>query len=95
MEVCIKCSSLYIATWIACVDVGGMLTDWFMLECPITQGDDTLAPTMFSMYINDIASEIKSMNMGVPMDDENVSILLYADGIALISESPELDFQEC
>ncbi len=47
------------------------------------QGDD-LSPTFFSIFINDLATGIKDMNIGVPIGDEQISILLYADDIVLL-----------
>ena len=52
----------------------------------VWQGD-TLAPTLFALYINDLAMEINTLSEGVPIDRESVSILMYADDAELISES--------
>lgn len=41
-----------------------------------------LSPTLFSIYVNDLAEDIKRLNAGVDIDDLNISILLYADDIA-------------
>ena len=38
------------------------------------------------MFINDLALKIKPYNTWVPIDDERVSILLYADDIILLAE---------
>ena len=38
------------------------------------------------MYVNDLATGIKDLNCGVDINERNVSILLYADDIVLISE---------
>ena len=48
------------------------------------QGDN-LSPTLFSMFLNDLATGIKELNLGVDVDGCNVSILLYADDIVLIA----------
>ena len=48
-----------------------------------------MSPTLFSMYINDLATGIKDLNCGVTIDDMNVSILLYADDIVLIAPEEE------
>ncbi len=61
------------------------LTDWFDVECGVKQGD-ILSPTLFSLYVNDMASELKNMNLGVPIDDENVCIFLYADDIVILAK---------
>ena len=44
-----------------------------------------LSPTLFSVYINDLTERINSLNCGVNIDDFKLSILLYADDIALIA----------
>ena len=69
--------------------VYGQLTDWFFVESSIRQGDN-LAPTFFASFVNDIASDIISLNLGVPiLNDERLSILKYADDILLLAESAE------
>ena len=47
---------------------------------------------MFDLFINDLALKIKSYNIGVPVNNETVSILLYADDIVLLAET-EADLQ--
>ena len=44
-----------------------------------------LSPTLFSLYINDLANDIKQMRLGIDIDDQQLSLLLYADDIALIA----------
>lgn len=52
----------------------------------VRQGD--LSPTLFNFYINDLASGIKNLNLGIPIDDQNnVNILPYADDIVLLAEN--------
>ena len=41
----------------------------------------------FSVFLNNLATEIKMLNAGVDASDGTVSILLYADDIALIAAS--------
>ena len=73
----------------ACVRVNGQLTDWFSVNSGVRQGDN-LAPTLFAIFVNDIASDINGLNLGIPIaNDERLSILKYADDIVLIAESPE------
>lgn len=45
------------------------------------QGDN-LSPTLFAIYINDLAHAIESLNCG----EEMVSILLYADDMVIMAE---------
>ena len=73
----------------ACVRVNGQLTDWFSVESGVRQGDN-LAPTLFAVFVNDIAADINGLNLEVPiLNDERLSILKYADDIVLIAESAE------
>ncbi len=72
----------------ASVKINGMFTDWFNTNCGVKQGDG-LSSTLFNLYINDLAKEIKSMNLGVQVDNDNVPILLYADDLVLISNTEE------
>ena len=62
-------------------------TDWF--ECPmgVKQGD-TLSPTLFAIFINDLAEELKESGVGITIDDGDlVNVLMYADDIVLLAES--------
>ena len=46
---------------------------------------DSLSPTLFSIYLNDLATEIKYLNVGVHVADICISLLLYADGIVVLA----------
>ena len=69
------------------------------LDCPIgVKQGDCLSPTLFSIFINDLALEIKESNIGVNIDVEDIAgnieiivlnILLYADDIVLFAENEE------
>ena len=72
----------------ACVKVNNYLTSWFQCKKGVRQGD-TLSPTLFSIFINDLATDIKRLNMGVKFGDEDLSILLYADDVVLLSDNAE------
>ena len=75
-------------------------TEYF--DCPIgVKQGDCLSPTLFAIFINDLANEIKETGIGVPLNiDPNetiaestlVNILLYADDIVLFA-SNEMDLQ--
>ena len=43
-----------------------------------------LSPTFFSLYLNNLANDIKQMRLGIDIDDQKLSLLLYADDITLI-----------
>ena len=61
-----------------------MYTSMFNVSCGVKQGCLN-SPTLFAMYVNDLATVIKSLNKGIDIVNINVSILLYADDIVLIS----------
>ena len=70
------------------VRVGGRLTDWFPSSIGFKQGC-LLSPILFSILIDDLAKEIKKLNIGVEIGDTLLSILLYADDIAILASTPE------
>ena len=72
----------------ACINVNNRLTEWFDTILGVRQGD-CLSPTLFNTFINDLAVGIKLLNMGVQVGEEKIPILLYADDVALITESEE------
>ena len=52
-----------------------------------------MSPTLFAIYINDLAKEIKESGIGIDLDEGLlVSVLLYADDIVLLADS-EADLQ--
>ena len=71
--------------------INGFTTDWFSVHCGLKQGC-SLSPLLFNVYINDLALKIDALGKGIKIDEETVSILLYADDVVLIAES-EADLQ--
>ena len=64
-------------------------TDWFTCPIGVKQGD-TLSPTLFAIFINDLAEEIKESGIGIDIDDDLiVNVLLYADDIVLLAKSED------
>ena len=74
----------------SCVRVNGRLTftDWFSQSAGVRQGEN-LAPTLFALFINDLAAEINNLGRGVDIDNRCVSIILYVDDIVFIAETEE------
>ena len=73
-------------------------TDYFNCPLGVKQGD-SLSPTLFAVFINDLADTVKNSGIGIEIKSEDISglvestfvnILLYADDIVLLSED-ELD----
>ena len=44
---------------------------------------------LFGIFINDLAIEIQNLSLGITVGDRKVSILLYADDIAILAENEE------
>ena len=62
------------------------VTPSFPSTTGIRQGD-SLSPTLFAIFINDLAKNIKEKFKGVQLGDGvQCSILLYADDIVLLAE---------
>ena len=79
--------SLY--TDIQCtVKVNDFFSAWFPVSNGLKQGCK-MSPTLFSVYINDLAQEINRLGCGVQLDEIIVSVLLYADDIVLIAPNAE------
>ena len=77
----------------SCVNVNGYLTGNFSTELGVRQGD-ALSPTLFGLYINDLAKALNDSGKGIKLsEDLTIALLLYADDLAVIAESEE-DLQE-
>jgi hypothetical protein len=70
------------------VRVNGLNTKRFDVELGVKKGC-VLYPILFSIFVNDLVPDIRTMNMGIDMDGYKLSILLFVDNIALIADSLE------
>ena len=72
----------------SCLRLNGQLTESFNVSSGVRQGD-VMSPTLFSMFLNDLATGIKELNCGIQINELVISILLYADDIVLIAPTEE------
>ena len=61
-------------------------TEWFNVPSGVRQGDP-LSPTLFNLFINDLVDYLKNTGVGIHIDQELISVLLYADDIILLAKS--------
>ena len=75
------------------VQVNGIDSEWFNVTTGLRQGC-ILSPLLFNLLSNDIIQEIISIKCGVKYNGtDELSILMYADDIMLISDS-EVNLQQ-
>ena len=60
--------------------------NWFHINNGVRQGD-SLSPTLFSFFINDLATEVKELGLGIDINGTKICIPLYADDMVLIENS--------
>ena len=72
----------------SCLKINNYLTQWFGVNSGVRQ-EDTLSPTLFAIYINSLAKEIKELGLGIDINGNKVLILLYADRMVLIGKKEE------
>ena len=66
----------------ACVCIKGIESEWCNCNSGVRQVV-VLSTTLFSIFINDLDREIKDLNIGIPVKDILIAILLYGDDIVL------------
>jgi hypothetical protein len=76
----------------ACIKLNDMITRKFHTITGVRQGD-SLSPTLFNIYINDLAAQLKEQNKGLSYPSIDLSLLLYADDVVLLSGT-ELGLQK-
>ncbi len=70
------------------VQVNDHITDWFGVKAGVRQGDN-LSTTLFALFINDLAIELKQSGCDVMISVEKLCCLFYADDIVIISENEQ------
>ena len=73
------------------IKLNDKVTDWFETKAGVRQGQND-SPTLFAIYLNDLAQDIKGLGKGVQIGEVQICILLYADDIVLLAEN-ECDMQ--
>ena len=73
----------------SCVELNGSLrSEWFENICGVRQGD-CLSPTLFSLYINDLAMHLKDYGPTVDLNGVHTNSLLYADDLVIVAETED------
>jgi len=70
------------------VRIGGLKTPWFDVTVGLKQGC-IWSPLLFSMYINDLCTEMKATGKGLKIGEDTICILLFADDLVLLAENEE------
>ena len=70
----------------ASIRINSSLTDWLDCRAGDRQGDNC-SPTLFSIFIDDLVREINNLNLGIDIGSRRISILLYADNIAMLANN--------
>ena len=76
--------ALYTCTQPA-VKINQKMTEWFNTYAGVRQGQND-SSTLFIIFLNSLAVKLKSLNIGVNIGKINVTLLLYADDIVILSE---------
>ncbi len=68
--------------------LGDRRTAWFIIELGLRQGC-ILSPILFLLFINDLKEVIDRLGKGVNIGNSRLSILFFADDIAILADSQE------
>ena len=71
------------------IKIGNQRTDFFIQERGVRQGCN-LSPTLFNIYINELATMLEQSSVpGLMLQDKEVKLLLYADDLVLLSPTAQ------
>ena len=70
-----RVKALYCRTF-SCINLNGHPTEWFESLVGVRQGDN-LSPTLFNIFLNDLANELNALNLGIKMGDLKICMLLW------------------
>ena len=65
---------------------GDTISDWFAVKAGVRQGG-ILSPDFYSIYVDDLVEILSAIGIGCYLKDVFLSILLYADDMALLAPS--------
>ena len=71
----------------SCVKVGHRITNHFETNIGVRQGCN-LSPTLFNLFLNDLPECFSANTCPVYLHDMKINVLMYADDVILISDSP-------
>ena len=78
--------SLYLATKAIYV-LGDIETEWADIHNGVRQGC-VMSPTLFNLYTEELATRIRRSEMGVNIGNEKLGLLMYADDLVIMAETP-------
>ena len=77
----------------SCIRLNNCLySDWFNVKSGVRQGD-SLSPTLFSLYLNELAKQVNELNLGIKIGNRRISILLCTDEMVFLAAT-EADLQQ-
>jgi hypothetical protein len=68
----------------SCIRLNDKYTEFFYVCNGVRQGD-SISSTLFSIFINDLVTDLKSLNSGIDIGTYLLCVLLYADDLILMA----------
>ena len=68
--------------------IGNIVTDWVESNRGVKQGC-VLSPLIFALFMEELTTRVKALDVGVNIRGSKLSILLFADDVILVAESEE------